>query len=58
MGEIYDGKRNGKGMATYADESKYVGEWRDDKPSGKGTAFAPDGSIIAQEIYSNGVLVK
>ncbi len=37
VGEMFAGKRNGKGIFTLANGDKYEGEWHDDLPRGAGT---------------------
>ena len=49
-------KLNGHGVATFKDEHKYVGEFKDGKPHGKGTLFDSDGSIINQGLWTDGIL--
>ena len=41
--------KNGQGTFTFSDGSKYVGEWKDDKPYGQGTFTSPDGSKYVGE---------
>ena len=43
VGELKDGKRNGRGTYYFADRQKYVGEWKDGKRHGQGTYFWADG---------------
>ena len=51
-GEVLNGVRHGQGTFTYADGSKYVGEWKDGNPW-KGTEYDKDGNVIGT--YSEGV---
>jgi len=37
MGDVKNGKRDGKGTMYYANGSTYEGEWKDDKRAGTGT---------------------
>jgi len=43
VGEMREGKRNGKGVFTSANGDRYDGEWQDDKRNGKGVAISPKG---------------
>jgi hypothetical protein len=43
VGEVSDGKRNGRGAETYSDGREYVGEWSDGKKNGQGTLTWPSG---------------
>jgi hypothetical protein len=43
IGEMKDGKPNGRGMLTWPVGCKYVGEFRDGKENGHGTYTCPDG---------------
>ena len=45
VGNIKDGKRNGRGTMHYADGRKYVGEWKNDKWHGKGIFYHANGAI-------------
>jgi len=47
-------KFNGHGTATFRDGDKFVGEFKDGKPNGKGTLFDIDGSIINQGLWIDG----
>lgn len=44
VGEVKDGKRNGKGTNLAPDGKKYVGAWKNNLPSGQGTMHLPDGT--------------
>ena len=48
-------KLNGHGVATFKDEHKFVGEFKNGKPHGKGTLFDSDGSIINQGLWTDGI---
>ena len=43
VGNIKDGKRNGRGTMHYADRRKYVGQWKDNYKHGQGTFYFADG---------------
>jgi hypothetical protein len=43
IGEFSDGKRHGRGRATWPNGMKYVGEWEDDARSGTGILRMPTG---------------
>jgi TonB family protein len=47
-------KFNGQGVATFRDGHKFVGEFKDGKPNGRGALFDSDGSLINQGIWANG----
>ena len=50
FGECISGDcENGYGTYTYADGSKYVGEWKDNKMNGQGTVTDTDGSQYVGE---------
>lgn len=40
IGEFHNGKRHGHGIMIFANHSNYIGEWRDDMPSGQGELYA------------------
>ena len=48
-------KFNGHGVATFKDQHKFVGEFKDGKPHGKGTLFDSDGSMINQGLWTDGI---
>jgi hypothetical protein len=41
-----DGKRNGRGLYHYADNSEYEGEWKDNKKNGEGTFKNSKGNVF------------
>ena len=43
IGEIKNGKPNGKGTYTFPDGKKYEGKFKDGKEQGQGTLTTPDG---------------
>jgi len=49
VGEFKNGKRDGRGILVYSDETQsggqkqYEGQWKEDKPSGEGTLTFFDG---------------
>ena len=45
IGEMVNGKREGKGTYFFADGDVYEGEWKDGKKEGKGTYYFKDGDI-------------
>ena len=49
VGEYKDGKRNGRGTATFVSGHKYVGEFKDEKYNGQGTLTFPDGNKYVGE---------
>ena len=53
VGEFKDGKRNGQGTYTWANDpykgDKYVGEYKDDKRNGQGTETYPSGQKYVGE---------
>ncbi len=53
VGEMREGKRNGKGVFTSANGDRYDGEWQDDKRNGKGVAISPKGDRYEGE-WRNG----
>ena len=57
-GTIYQGEMRGKlrhgvGRLTFPDESCYEGQWADDKMSGYGVFFFPDGKIAYEGEWQN-----
>lgn len=38
------GKRHGKGEYVYADGTKYIGSWDNDRIHGEGTSWYPNGN--------------
>ena len=44
---------NGEGIYTFPDGTKYVGEFKDNKPNGQGTEIYPDGEKYEGE-WKNG----
>jgi hypothetical protein len=44
-GEIENYKANGYGKLIFPDDTYYIGQWKDDKPHGKGKQQYIDGSI-------------
>ena len=46
VGDINNGKRNGKGTLTYINGDKYVGDFVDGEFHGKGTVFLKNGKKI------------
>ena len=38
------GKRHGKGEYVYADGTKYIGQWDNDRIHGEGTSWYPNGN--------------
>jgi hypothetical protein len=59
IGHIYEGELNdigqihGKGVYTYPDGSKYIGEWKNGKMYGNGVYTYPDGSEYVGEMKDN-----
>lgn len=53
VGELRDGKLNGKGTYAWPDGAKYVGEFNDDKRHGQGSYTWPDGSKYVGEWRDN-----
>ncbi|MDA9896776.1 hypothetical protein N9D82_02425 [Gammaproteobacteria bacterium] len=55
--KIEDGKKgtglHGQGTITYADGSKYVGEWKNNNYHGQGTYTDPDGNKYVGELKDN-----
>lgn len=45
IGQIKNGKRNGRGLFYYNDGSYYEGYWRDNKMHGKGSLYYSNGSL-------------
>ena len=45
---------DGQGTLTYANGTKYVGEWKDGLPNGQGTSTLPDGDKHVGE-YKDGM---
>ena len=52
-GEWKDGKKNGRGVLTYASGDKYDGEWKDNKQQGCGVYMRADGSIWHGGLWEN-----
>ena len=48
---------NGYGTYTYANGSKYVGEWKDDKENGQGTYTFANGTVD-KGIWKNNKLIE
>ena len=49
VGEVRDGKANGRGVALLSSGSRYVGEWRDNRKHGVGEFHWPDGAVYEGE---------
>ena len=47
------GKKHGKGKCKYADNSTYIGDYKDDKRHGKGSFEWPDGRKYTGECEKN-----
>ena len=58
IGNIIDGKRDGKGRMYYSDNSKYVGEWKDDKKNGQGILFNADNQVEEKGIWKDDELYE
>ena len=61
LGDLVDGKKDGKGVFLYTSGEKYIGEWKDDKKSGKGDFSWTNGDRYEGEYkddkwYGHGVL--
>jgi len=54
IGELINGKKNGKGIIFYNDGSKYEGEWKNDKMEGKGIFYYSSG-IKYEGDWKNGI---
>ncbi|KRX01019.1 hypothetical protein PPERSA_09625 [Pseudocohnilembus persalinus] len=50
-GQTYKGVRNGNGKQTYKDGTYYIGEFIDDKKSGKGKLFNKQDQIIYEGLF-------
>jgi hypothetical protein len=44
MGQIINGKRNGKGVMRYGNSRQYEGEWEEDLRCGRGFERYPNGN--------------
>ncbi len=55
IGEWKKNLQDGEGTYFWNDGGRYVGGWKDHKMHGKGIEYAPDGKIIKQGIWDNGV---
>ena len=53
VGEMRDGKRNGRGTLTWASGNIYVGEFKDDNINGQGTHIFTDGRKYVGEWKDN-----
>ncbi len=49
-GEWKEGKMSGHGSMVWRNGEKYVGEWRDNKATGQGTYYRPDGTKQSGEL--------
>ena len=49
VGEVRDGKANGRGVALLSSGSRYIGEWRDNRKHGVGEFHWPDGASYEGE---------
>ena len=58
VGNIKDGKRNGRGTMHYADRRKYVGQWKDNYKHGQGTFFWLMGINMSVNGRMTNVMVK
>jgi hypothetical protein len=59
VGEVKDGNnRSGKGIYTYANGDKYIGDFSYGNRNGQGTLYAPNGSIVNQGIWANNNFVS
>jgi uncharacterized caspase-like protein len=59
VGEVKDGNnRSGKGIYTYANGDKYIGNFSYGNRNGQGTLYAPNGSIINQGIWADNNFVR
>ena len=45
-GEVFNGKRHGKGVQVWDDGAKYEGNWENDKSNGYGTFYHTDGDVL------------
>ena len=53
VGEMMDGKRNGKGTYYFKSGDIFIGEWKDDNKIGKGTYFYKEGDVFEGEYKNN-----
>lgn len=56
-GSFEKGKRSGQGVCVYGNGMNYIGEWREDKPHGKGVLQKKNDSNSAEPIVSAKPLV-
>ncbi|MFN8297304.1 MAG: protein kinase [Chitinophagales bacterium] len=56
VGEVIDGKPNGKGIATYSNGNRYEGEFFDGLRNGKGVYYMNDGTKLNGNFKNNKVL--
>lgn len=54
-GEWKKNLHDGFGTYFWNDGGRYEGEWKDHKMHGKGVEYGPDGKIIQQGLWNNGV---
>lgn len=45
VGEVSDGKANGRGIGLFTTGSRYVGKWKNNMRHGEGTFYWPDGEF-------------
>ena len=57
IGEMKNGKKEGKGILYWNDGERYEGDWKNGKKEGKGIMYYKDGSK-KEGIWKNGDLVK
>ncbi|CFX98351.1 MORN motif [Syntrophomonas zehnderi OL-4] len=55
IGEISEGKPNGKGKAIFRNGGIYEGDWVKGKQEGYGREYYPDGTLRYEGEYKNGL---
>ena len=54
----YTPLRNGKGICTYADGTKYDGHWKEGKKNGTGVLYDKSGKTLLEGTWTNGEFVE
>ena len=57
IGEWKKNLHDGEGSYIWKNGGRYVGQWKEHKMHGKGIEYAPDGKIIQQGLWDNGIFI-
>ena len=57
-GDYVNNKRQGYGKYIYADDSYYIGQWKNSSKHGRGTMYNSSGIIIKKGKWLNDVFIK